>query len=343
MEKQFFGTDKNGNEIFKYTLTDENGNSLSVLNYGATIQSLVITDKNGVKKDVVLGFDNLAQYENNADRTYFGAVIGRVANRIENGEFWVEGEKYTLAKNNGNNCLHGGVDGFDKKFFDLTDAEEDYMTFSTFSMAGEENFPGNVSLSVKYTFKNSLLMIEYLATTTATCPLNLTNHVYFNLDGQGDILGHKLQLNSKYYMPVDETVLATGEVALTAGTEFDFKEEKVLGPAVLALAEKQPGVRGLDHHFFCDSAFSEYRKFGTLTASDDSLKMDIFTNQCGTQIYTGNYIPEMDAKGRKVGMYSGLTMETQMAPNNLNNSHLECMLLHRDEKYYHKTGFRFYF
>ena len=343
MEKHFFGTDKDGKEIYKYTLTDNEGNSLSVLNYGATIQSLVITDKNGVKKDVVLGFDNLPQYENNADRTYFGAVIGRVANRIENGEFWVEGEKYTLAKNNGNNCLHGGVDGFDKKFFDLTDAEDDYMTFSTFSVGGEENFPGNISLSVKYTFKNRLLMIEYLATTTATCPLNLTNHTYFNLDGKGDILGHKLQLNSKYYMPVDDSVLATGEVKLTAGTEFDFKEEKVIGPAVLALAEKQPGVRGIDHHFFCDNAVSEYRKFGTLTASDDSLKMDIFTNQCGTQIYTGNYIPEMQAKDRQVGMYSGLTMETQMAPNNLNNSHLESMLLHRDEKYYHKTGFRFYF
>ena len=343
MEKQFFGKDKDGKEIFKYTLTDSEGNSLSVLNYGATIQSLVVTDKNGIKKDVVLGFDNLEQYENNADRTYFGAVIGRVANRIENGEFWVEGEKYTLAKNNGNNCLHGGVDGFDKKFFDLTDAEDDYMTFSTFSMGGEENFPGNISLSVKYTFKNRLLMIEYLATTTATCPLNLTNHTYFNLDGKGDILGHKLELNSKYYMPVDDSVLATGEVKLTAGTEFDFKEEKVIGPAVMALAEKQPGVKGIDHHFFCDSSVSEYRKFGTLTASDDSLKMDIFTNQCGTQIYTGNYIPEMEAKGRMVGPYSGLTMETQMAPNNLNNSHLESMLLHRDEKYYHKTGFRFYF
>ena len=112
MEKQYFGTDKNGNEIFKYTLTDEKGNSLSVLNYGATIQSQIITDKNGVKKDVVLGFDNLAQYEENADRTYFGAVCGRVANRIAGGEIYIEGQKYTLAINNGPNCLHGGIDGF---------------------------------------------------------------------------------------------------------------------------------------------------------------------------------------------------------------------------------------
>jgi len=343
MEKHFFGTDKQGREIFKYTLTDENGNSISVLNFGATLQSVVITDKNGVKKDVILGFDNMEQYMDDNGRTYFGAIVGRVANRIADGEFYVEGEKYTLVKNNGPHCLHGGTDGFDKKFFDLTDAENDYMTFSTFSEAGEEGFPGNISLSVKYTFRNNLLMIEYLATTTATCPLNLTNHVYFNLDGMGDVLGHKLQLNSRYYMPVDENVLATGRVLPVEGTLFDFTQEKPLGDAIKAAAQTQPTVAGLDHHFFCDCAISEYRRFGTLTASDDSLKMDIYTNQCGAQIYTGNWIGEMDAKDRKVGPFAGVTMETQLPPNNLNNSHLPNMLLHRGDRYYHKTGFRFYF
>ena len=343
MEKIYFGTDKNGNEIYKYTIFDEKGNSLSVLNYGATIQSLIVTDKNGVKKDVVLGFDNLPQYEDNTDRTYFGAVCGRVGNRIAKGEFYIEGEKYTLAINNGPNCLHGGIDGFDKKFFDLTDAEEDYMTFSTFSMDGEEGFPGNLSLSVKYTFKNGLLMIEYLATTTATCPVSLTNHTYFNLDGKGDILGHKLQLNSRFYMPVDDDTLATGIPTLVDGTEFDFREEKLLGPAVMSWAEKQPSAKGIDHHFFCDAAYSEYRKFGTLTASDDSLKMDIFTNQCGSQIYTGNWIPQMQAKDREVFPYAGVALETQFAPNNLNFSHLPTMLLKRGQQYYHKTGYRFYY
>ena len=343
MDKQLFGIDKNGNEIYCYTLTDEKGNSLSVLNYGATIQSLIITDKNGVKKDVVLGFDNLHQYEDDTDRTYFGAVCGRVANRIAKGEFYIEGEKYTLVQNNGENCLHGGTDGFDKKFFDLTDAEDDYMTFSTFSMAGEEGFPGNLSLSVKYTFKNGLLMIEYMATTTATCPVNFSNHTYFNLDGKGDIRGHKLQLNAHYYMPVDDAVLATGEVAPTAGTVFDFTTEKVLGPAIDAACEAQPTVKGIDHHFFCDNAASEYRRYGTLTASDDSLKMDIFTNQCGSQIYTGNFAPVMPAKDRMAGPNCGIAIETQLPPNNLNFSYLPNMLLHRGETYYHKTGFRFYF
>ena len=343
MEKTFFGTDKQGREIYRYTLTDEKGNSLSVLNFGATIQSLVITDKNGVQKDVVLGFDNMQQYMDDENRTYFGAVVGRVANRIQNAEFYIEGEKYTLAKNNGEHCLHGGKDGFDKKFFDLTDAEEDYMTFSTFVEDGDEGFPGNISLSVKYTFRNCLLLIEYLATTTATTPLALTNHAYFNLDGAGDIRNHRLQLNSHYYMPVDDSVLAAGMVLPVAGTEFDFTQEKPLGPAIDAVAAAQPSVGGIDHHFFCDAARSEYRRFGTLSASDGSLKMDIYTNQCGVQIYTGNSIPHMATKDRQVDRYAAITMETQAAPNSMNNSHLPSILLHRGEKYYHKTGYRFWF
>lgn len=343
MEKQFFGKDKQGREIFKYTLTDEKGNSLSVLNFGATVQSLVITDKNGTKKNVVMGFDNMEQYMDDDGRTYFGAVVGRVANRIQDAEFYIEGEKYSLVKNNGTNCLHGGTDGFDKKFFDLTDAEDDYMTFSTFVEDGDEGFPGNISLSVKYTFKNGLLMIEYLATTTATTPLALTNHTYFNLDGAGDIKNHKLKLNSHYYMTVRDDGLATGRVLPVEGTEFDFLEEKVIGPAIEKAAAAQPTVAGIDHHFFCDAARSEYRYFGTLTASDDSLKMDIYTNQCGVQIYTGNFVPQMAANGREAFPYCALTMETQAAPNSMNNSHLPSILLHRGERYYHKTGFRFYY
>ena len=344
MEKHFFGTADNGQEIFQYTITDNKGNRLSVINYGATIQSLIVKNKNGEERDVVLGFDNLTQYEDSTDRTYFGAVCGRVANRIENAEFYIEGEKFQLAKNNGKNCLHGGTSGFDKKFFDLTDAEDDYMTFSCFSMDGEEGFPGNLSLSVKYTLRNGLLMIEYMAQTTATCPVSLTNHSYFNLDGHGgNIRKHKLVLNSHFYMGVNDDGLANGMVMPVEGTAFDFLTEKELGPQIDLAAKQQPSVKGIDHHFFCDNSMSEYRKFGTLTASDDSLKMDIFTNQCGAQIYTGNFIPHMISKNGAVGENSGVAIETQFAPNNLNYSHLPNMLLHRGETYYHKTGYRFYY
>lgn len=343
MEKHFFGISKDGNEIFKYTLTDENGNSLSVLNYGATIQSLIITDKNGVQKDIVLGFDTLEEYENDKDRTYFGAVCGRVANRIENAEFFIDGEKYILAKNNGNNCLHGGLNGFDKKFFELTESTKEHLTFTAFSGDGEEGFPGNLTLSVKYTFRNNLLLIEYIAETSRTCPVSLTNHTYFNLDGQGDIKNHKLQLNSHFYMKVNDDGLANGLVVPVENTPFDFTKEKNLGERIEEAKLLQPSVNGIDHHFFCDTSLSEYRKFGTLSASDSSLKMDIFTNQCGAQIYTGNFIPDMKGKNLNLTKHSGVAIETQFAPNNLNYSHLANMLLHRGEVYFHKTGYRFYY
>ena len=336
MERTYFGTDKNGNEIYKYTIYDKENNSVSILNYGATVQSLVI---NG--RDVVLGFDNIEQYEDDESRTYFGAVCGRVANRIENGRFYVEGTEYNLYKNNGNHSLHGGKCGFDKKFFELTNSDEGSFTFSIFSPDGEEGYPGNLSLSVKYTFRNRLLLIEYMAKTTAACPVNITNHSYFNLDGKGDIMSHSLQLNSHYYLAVNDDVCANGNVLPVAGTPFDFTEEKLLGENILAAEKLQPAVGGIDHHFFCDAAMTEYRRFGTLSASDKSIKMDIYTNQCGAQIYTGNFIKEMPVKSQKTGRFGGIAIETQLPPNNLNHSHLPNMMLKRGDNYYHKTGYKF--
>ena len=338
MERTYFGTDINGNEIYKYTIFDSENNSVSILNYGATIQSLII---NG--RDVVLGFDTIEEYENDENRTYFGAVCGRIANRVENARFYVEGVEYNLAANNGKHSLHGGFNGFDKKFFELTNSDDGSLTFSIFSPDGEEGYPGNLSLSVKYTFKNRLLLIEYMAKTTATCPVNITNHSYFNLDGKGDILSHKLQLNSNYYLEVNDDVCVNGNVLPVKNSPFDFTEEKILGENIKAAEEEQPAVGGIDHHFFNNTSLTEYRKFGTLTSSDDKLKMDIFTNQCGAQIYTGNFMTEMLSKGTKIGRFGGIAIETQFPPNNLNHSHLPNMMLHRGESYYHKTGYKFYY
>ena len=336
MERKLFGTDKNGNEIFKYTIYDSENNSVSILNYGAAIQSLII---NG--RDIVLGFDNIEQYEEDENRTYFGAVCGRVANRVENARFYVEGAEYILYKNNGKHSLHGGKYGFDRKYFELTNSDSDSLTFSVFSPDGEEGYPGNLSLSVKYTFRNRLLLIEYIAKTTADCPVNITNHSYFNLDGKGDILSHKLHLNSRYYLEAEDDVCANGNVLPVAGTPFDFTEEKIIEENITAAKNRQPAVGGIDHHFFCNASLTEYRKFGTLISSDDKVKMDIFTNQCGAQIYTGNFIEDMTAKNQNIGAFAGIAIETQFPPNNLNHSHLPNMMLKRGETYYHKTGYKF--
>lgn len=334
----YFGTDINGNEIYKYTIFDDEGNSVSILNYGATVQSLVICGR-----DIVLGYDNIEQYENDNNRAYFGAVCGRVANRVENGLFYVEGMEYNLFQNNGNHSLHGGKNGFDKKYFELTNCDNASLTFSIFSPDGEEGYPGNLSLSVKYTFRNRLLLIEYMARTTETCPVNITNHSYFNLDGKGDILSHKLQLNSNYYLEVNDDVCANGNVLSVKNTPFDFTEEKLLGENILEAKKLQPAVGGIDHHFFCNNSVTEYRRFGTLASSDNKIRMDIFTNQCGAQLYTGNFISDTVAKGLNIGKFSGIAIETQFPPNNLNHSHMPNMLLKRGETYYHKTGYKFHY
>ncbi|MEG0090485.1 MAG: aldose epimerase family protein [Oscillospiraceae bacterium] len=342
MEKACFGKDKNGNEIFRYTIADGD-NSLSVLNYGATIQSLKVKNKQGKLVDVVLGFDNLSQYEKEEGRTYFGAVCGRVANRIKGGHFFVDAVEYSLAQNDKGNCLHGGADGFDKQFFDLTDAGDNYMVFSYLSDDGEEGFPGCLGLSVRYTFSRGLLLIEYSAATTKTCPVSITNHSYFNLDGKGDIKAHSLQLNSKFYMEVEDDGCASGRVLPTHGTDFDFSKQTVLGQRISAQKAKRPTIKGLDHYFFCDNGITDYRRFGTVSNEEGSLKLDIFTNQTGAQIYTGNYIPSMVGKSVELYENSGICFETQTPPGSLEFSHLPSMLLNKEGSYYHKTAFRFYF
>lgn len=342
MERTFFGIDKNGNEIFCYTLKSGDS-SVSILNYGATIQSLKIKNKAGELVDIALGFDNLGQYEKEENRTYFGAVCGRVANRIEKGRFFVEAKEYQIPQNDKGNCLHGGTDGFDKKFFDLTDIGENYLTFSAFSENGEQGFPGGLSVSVKYSFNNGLLLIEYRGKTTADCPVALTNHCYFNLDGDKDIRDHRLKLNSKFYLEIDDNGLANGLVTTTEGTDFDFTKGERLGDKIARIKAARPTIKGIDHYFFCDSGITDYRLFGTLSNKTETLKMDIFTNQTGAQVYTGNFIPELVGKGVTICENSGICIETHTPPNSMKFSHLPTMILKKGESYYHKTGYKFYY
>lgn len=342
MEKKYFGKSNSNQEIFSYTI-NHGENALCVLNYGGTIQSLKIKNKNGKLVDVVLGYDNIEQYEKTENRTYFGAVCGRVANRIGEGKFFVDAIEYKLPKNDKGNCLHGGENGFDKKLFELTASGEDFIVLSTTGQDGEEGFPGEVLLSVKYTFKGGLLMIEYYATTTSTCPAAFTNHSYFNLDGTGTISTHSLQLNSQFFLEIDDNGLAIGVVKSTRGTDLDFAKETELGERISSLKRQRPTIKGIDHYLFCDSGITEYRRFGTLSNSERSLKLDIFTNQTGAQIYTGNYIPKGIGKDVEICENSGVCFETHTPPNSLGFSHLPTMLLKPGENYYHKTGYRFYF
>ena len=339
--KTEFGLRSDGRMAYQYTIRSEALTAV-LSDHGATLLKLFVPDSQGNLADVVLGFDNPGAYTESG--TFFGATVGRNSNRVGGAAFPMNGKTYRLDPNdNGVNNLHGGFDPYKNRLWDVASHSEKSITFTLQSPNGDQGFPGNAQISVTYTLFGRDLRIRYEAVSDMDTVFNMTNHTYFNLDGAGDIKNHKLKLNSHYYMTVRDDGLATGRVLPVEGTEFDFLEEKVIGPAIEKAAAAQPTVAGIDHHFFCDAARSEYRHFGTLTASDDSLKMDIYTNQCGVQIYTGNFVPQMTAYGRQAFPYCALTMETQAAPNSMNNSHLPSILLHRGERYYHKTGFRFYY
>ncbi|MGL6106699.1 aldose epimerase family protein [Romboutsia sp.] len=339
--KSFFGTTKDNKEVFCYTLYD-NDNYMNILNYGATIQSLVIKNNRDELVDVVLGFDNIEQYEEKENRTYMGAVCGRYANRIANGRFYINGDEYNLTKNNNGNCLHSGYSGFDTAIFEVEDFKEDSVTLSLLSPDSEGGFPGDFSLKVKYTFKNNSLLVEYFATTTKDCPTNLTNHSYFNLLGKGTILSHKLKIDSDYYMNVDDNGLANGNISNSNNSPFDFTNFKEVQIGVKYAKKIQPSVAGIDHHFYVNITPDDYKYFATLCAPDDSLHMDVYTNQCGGQIYSGNYIPDLQAKNGIITKHSGLCIETQSVPNAMSFSYLPSPILKSEQDYYHKTGFIFY-
>lgn len=341
MKKKYFGTTKNNRDIYCYTLYD-NENYINILNYGATIQSLVLKNNKNELVDVVLGFDNLNQYENQEDRAYIGAVCGRYANRIENGSFFIDGHEYNLQKNNNGNCLHSGYSGFDNEVFEVREFNDNSITLSILSPDGDGGFPGELSSNVKYTFKYSSLLIEYFANTTKDCPINITNHSYFNLLGQGDILSHKLKLNSQYYMNVDNNGLANGIISNAVDSPLDFSDFKELKTATNHIKNIQPSIGGIDHHFYINVGPYDYKYFATLCAPDNSLFMDVYTNQCGAQIYTGNSIVDTQSKSGLISKFSGICIETQSVPNSMSFSYLPSPILKSNQSYYHKSGFIFY-
>lgn len=340
MDKILFGKTKTNKDVFLYKLYD-NQNYISIMSYGATIQSLVINNNNELV-DVVLGFDNLSQYEQLEDRTFMGAVCGRYANRIADASFYIEGKKYNLLKNNNGNCLHSGISGFDKEIFEVESFTDNSITLAAISFDGSGGFPGDIALKVKYTFKDMVLLIEYFATTTKPCPINITNHSYFNLLGKGNVLSHKLKLNSNYYMNVDDNGLANGLISKTIDSPFDFSSPKELSSAITHVQKSQPSIAGIDHHFYANVEAYDYRYFATLSAPDDSLSMDVYTNQSGAQIYTGNFIPNITSKSGEISKFSGICIETQSVPNAMSFPYLPSPILKDNETYYHKTAFKFY-
>lgn len=306
-----------------YTLTNKNGMRMKVANYGCIITSLTAPDAHGKFEDVVLGFDDLESYLKG--HPYFGAVAGRVANRIAKGQFTLDGKSYQLATNNGANHLHGGKKGFDKQVWKAQAGESNvgpYLKLTRLSPEGEEGYPGNLTATVIYTLTHTNeLRIEFLATTDRATPVNLANHSYWNLAGctQGDIRSHELKLEAGKYTPVDDGLIPTGELAPVKGTPFDFTQFKLIGQDIEKLANKE-GTGGYDHNFCLDAGRGALHLAATLRDPVSGRQMEVWTSEPGVQFYTGNFLNgSIIGKGGAVyNKHAALCLETQTYPNAVN-------------------------
>jgi aldose 1-epimerase len=321
VQKSAYGKLPNGTAIDLYTLTNAKGVVAKIITYGAIMTELHVPDRNGRLGDVVLGFDNLDQYL--AGHPYFGATIGRVANRIAKGKFTLDGKSYTVATNNGPNHLHGGLKGFDKVVWQaepMSTAQGACVKFTYLSRDGEEGYPGNLAVTVVYTLTDqNELRIDYTATTDKATPVNLTNHSYFNLAGAaaGDILGHEVMLAADRYTPVDATLIPTGELAPVKGTVMDFTKPMPIGSRIKQLTNDP---QGYDHNYVLNSGGKKLALAARVYEPKTGRVLEIRTTEPGLQFYTGNFL-DGTLKGKGGVVYKqhyAFCMEADHFPDSIN-------------------------
>jgi aldose 1-epimerase len=346
MKKAAFGKMPDGQAIELYTLTNRSGMKVTITNYGGRVVSLLVPDRAGKVADVVLGFDDLSGYLD--QNPYFGALVGRYANRIANGEFALDGVEYHVPKNDGPNALHGGIRGFDKKVWTARDIskENPSLELTYLSKDGEEGYPGNLSVRVIYTLTdNNEVQIDYTATTDKDTVLNLTNHSYFNLAGQGngDILNHQLMINADRFTPINPTLIPTGELRPVGGTPFDFRKPAAIGVRINDDNEQLKFGKGYDHNFVLNHQGAGLVLAARVTDPESGRVMEVLTTQPGVQLYTGNFLDgTIHGKGGKVyGYRSALCLETQHFPNSPNQPNFPSAELKPGQTFHEMTIYKF--
>lgn len=347
LKKENFGKLPDGAEVELFTLTNKNGMEVKITNYGATVTSIKVPDKTGKFDDVVLGYDNLAGYL--AKNPHLGSVAGRYANRIAKGQFTLDGKTYTLAKNNGENHLHGGPKGFYQAVWTPSEGnagDGPSLVLNYLSKDGEEGYPGNLNVTVTYTLTdNNELKINYAATTDKDTILNLTNHSYFNLAGagNGDILNHQVRINADQITPVDKTMIPTGDVRQVAGTPFDFSKLTPIGAHINDQDEQLIIGKGYDHNFILKTSNSISTPAVEVYEPTSGRVMEVYTDQPGVQLYTGNFLDgTITGKGGKVyNQRYGLCLETQHYPDSPNKPNFPNVVLKPGQRFVTTTIFRF--
>jgi aldose 1-epimerase len=343
-----FGSTADGKPVDVYTLVNAHGIRARILTYGGIVQSLEIPDRTGAMDDVVLGFDDLAGYVKSSP--YFGAIVGRYGNRIARGRFTLDGKTYTLAINNGPNHLHGGIKGFDKVVWDAQSFRGDSgvgVTLTYTSPDGEEGYPGTLHAKVTYTLNDrDELAIDAEATTDKATPVNLTNHTYWNLagDGKRDILGHLLMVESNDIVPVDSTLIPTGQLMPVEGTPFDFRTPTAIGARIADSHVQLRYGNGYDHTFVLDRASGTGLKHALRVVEPTTGRtLDISTTEPGVQVYSGNFL-DGTAVGRHGHVYRfryGLALETHHFPDSPNQPSFPSTILRPGETYRTRTVWSF--
>lgn len=341
MEKQLFGKTPDGQEVYLYTLENENGMKAQVMNYGAILVKLFVPDKGGRSEDVCLGYDKLEDYFENG--CYFGATIGPNGNRIADASFEIDGQVYRLDMNDGPNNLHSHAqEGFHKKVWDAKQ-EENSVVFYLESPDGAMGFPGRKEISVTYTLTpDNELRIDYFGTSDRTTVLNMTNHSYFNLAGKGKIMEHILWLKASQYTPVREGLIPTGEIAPVAGTPMDFTQPKKVGADIDSDFGQLIMGGGYDHNFVLDDWNGSLQHFATLEEPVSGRKMEAYTDLPGVQFYAGNFITSQTGKnGALYEARCGLCLETQNFPNAANEPSFPSPFYGPGRDYHTSTVYKF--
>ena len=345
IKKQAFGMTESRQVVELYTLTNANGMEARIMTYGGAVVSLKAPDRNGKLGDVVLGYETLDGYLKN--NPYFGAIIGRYGNRIGKARFSLDGKEYPLGKNNGENTLHGGLKGFDKvvwKGKEVKSRDGGGLELTYLSKDGEEGFPGNLSVTVSYTLTNqNELKIEYSARTDKTTVVNLTNHSYFNLAGEGSILQHELMINAGRFTPVDAGLIPTGELRSVKGTPMDFTQFAGIGTRIDQQDEQLTFGRGYDHNWVLNNATGKLAVAAKAYEPVSGRVMEVLTTEPGIQFYSGNFLDGTIAgKGGQVYKQRyGFCLETQHFPDSPNKPGFPSTVLKPGQRYNSSTIYRF--
>jgi len=342
-----FGAMPDGHKALIYTLVNQQGLKAKITDYGAKLVSLEAPDRNGQLADVILGYETLDQYLNGDQ--YFGATVGRYANRIAKGKFTLEGKEYQLALNNGVNHLHGGPKGYQSVIWKSEVIDQNgcpALKFTYRSPDGEEGYPGNLDIEVTYSWKNdNSLNIDYKATTDQATIINLTHHSLFNLKGagNGNILGHILTLNALAFTPVDSTLIPNGEIRPVDGTPMDFNTPHSVGERISDSYEQLVKGNGYDHNWVINKNGEELTLAATLYEPESGRVMKVFTTEPGIQFYSGNFLDGTQVGKGNLPYYFryGLALETQHYPDSPNQSNFPSVVLKKDEVYKQTTVYNF--